>query len=223
MAARWRSGGSPGETTQVPFVELPPVGEAYPHYATREQIVRLLNAEMPEHIWAYFLVRLCTACRGDAARDLQHFQIDVDAGLVHRNPAGRRQTKKYRPTVPLLPALAAYLKIAKPEAHVVHWHGRHIKSIKTTWRKLRKRAQLPVWFVPKTLRHTLATWLRQRGVPAWDVSGLLGHHAGGTTDTYAKFDPTYMGPVRLGLEQIINDLADDVPRLRMLVNQQFLS
>lgn len=41
-----------GEITQVPFVELPPIGEAYPHYATRDQIVRLLNAEMPEHIWA---------------------------------------------------------------------------------------------------------------------------------------------------------------------------
>ncbi|MGH8037154.1 MAG: tyrosine-type recombinase/integrase [Stenotrophomonas sp.] len=206
-----------GEITQVPFVELPPIGEAYPHYATRDQIVRLLNAEMPEHIWAYFLVRLCTACRGDAARDLQRFQIDTEAGLVHLNPAGRRQTKKYRPTVPLLPALAAHLKTAKPEAHLVHWHGAHIKSIKTTWRKLRKRALLPAWFVPKTVRHTLATWLRQRGVPAWDVSGLLGHHAGGTTDTYAKFDPTYMGPVRQALNEIIEDLGKDVPRLRALL------
>lgn len=132
-----------GEITQVPFVEMPPVGEAYPHYATRNQIVRLLNADMPDHIWAYFLVRLCTACRGDAARDLQRFQIDVDAGLVQLNPAGRRQTKKYRPTVPMLPPLAAYLKTAKPEAYLVHWHGAPIKSIKTTWRKLRKRALLP--------------------------------------------------------------------------------
>lgn len=207
-----------GEITQVPFVDLPPIGEAYPHYATRNQIVRLLNAEMPEHIWAYFLVRLCTACRGDAARDLQRFQVDVDAGLVHLNPPGRRQTKKYRPTVPLLPALAAYLAVTNPQAHVVNWHGRHIKSIKTTWRKLRERALLPGWFVPKTLRHTLATWLRQRGVPAWDVSGLLGHHAGGTTDTYAKFDPAYLGDVRAALIAIIDDLAKDVPRLKALVD-----
>ncbi len=209
-----------GEITQVPFVELPPVGEPYPHYATRDQIVRLLNAEMPEHIWAYFLIRLCTACRGDAARDLQLAQVDTAAGLVHLNPAGRRQTKKYRPTVPLLPLLSNYLELAKPEAYVVHWHGRHIKSIKTTWRKLRKRALLPTWFVPKTLRHTLATWLRQRGVPAWDVSGLLGHHAGGTTDAYAKFDPAYMGAVRSNLNEIVMDLAEDVPRLRSIVSQQ---
>lgn len=71
--------------------------------------------------------------------------------------------------------------------------------------------------MPKTVRHTLATWLRQRGVPAWAVSGLLGHHAGGTTDTYAKFDPAYMGPVREALTAIIEDLASDVPRLGELL------
>lgn len=206
-----------GEITQVPFVELPRMGEAYPHYATREQIVRLLNTEMPDHIWAYFLVRLCTACRGDAARDLQVFQIDRAAGLVRLNPPGRRQTKKYRPTVPLLPALAAYVDQMKPAAHLVHWHGNKVASIKTSWRKIRVRAKLPTWFVPKTVRHTLATWLRQRGVPAWEVSGLLGHHAAGTTDVYAKFDPKYLGEVRAAMVAIVEDLARDVPKLRDLL------
>ncbi|HHW4678193.1 MAG TPA: site-specific integrase [Xylella sp.] len=160
-----------GEITQVPFVELPRIGEPYPHYASREQIVGLLNTNMPEHIWAYFLIRLCTACRGDAAHDLQRFQIHTDTKLVQLNPAGCQQTKKFRPTVPLMHALAAYMNTVKPASHLVHWHGKPIKSIKTTWRKLRKRAGLPQWFVPKTIRHTLATWLRQRSVPAWDVSG----------------------------------------------------
>nr|WP_267122958.1 tyrosine-type recombinase/integrase [Xanthomonas sacchari] len=205
-----------GEISQVPFVELPPIGDAYPHYASREQIVRLLNTPMADHIWAYFLVRLCTGCRGDAALDLQVFQIDRGAGLVRLNPPGRQQTKKYRPVVPLLPALASYLDQAKPSAYVVHWHQRPVASIKTTWRKLRRAALLPAWFVPKTIRHTVATWLRQRGVPAWEVSGLLGHHAGGTTDAYAKFDPTYLGEARKALQAIVEDLARDVPRLRAL-------
>ena len=206
-----------GEIAQVPFVELPKGGEAYPHYASREQIVRLLSTDMPEHIWAYFLVRLCTACRGDAARDLQVFQIDRSARLVRLNPPGRAQTKKYRPTVPLLPALAAYVDQMKPASYVVNWHGRRVASIKTSWRKIRVRAALPVWFVPKTMRHTLATWLRQRGVPAWEVSGLLGHHAAGTTDVYAKFDPKYLGEARAALAAIVEDLARDVPKLRDLL------
>ena len=206
-----------GEIAQVPFVDLPPIGEAYPHYGTREQVVRLLNADMADHIWAYLLVRLCTGCRGDAALDLQVFQIDRTASLIRLNPAGRRQTKKFRPTVPLLPALAAHLDLAKPAGYVVHWHGRKIGSIKTTWRKLRVAAALPAWWIPKTLRHTVATWLRQRGVPAWEVSGLLGHHAGGTTDAYAKFDPTYLGEARKALTAIVEDLARDVPRLQALL------
>jgi len=206
-----------GEIEQVPFVELPPIGEAYPHYASREQVVRLLNTRMPEHLWALLLVRLCTGCRGDAAQDLQLFQIDRRANLVRLNPPGRQQTKKYRPVVPLLPALSAYIDQAKPSAYVVHWHGRRVASIKTTWRKVRKAALLPPWFVPKTIRHTVATWLRQRSVPAWEVSGLLGHHAGGTTDAYAKFDPAYLGEARKALQQIVEDLARDVPRLAELV------
>jgi len=67
------------------------------------------------------------------------------------------------------------------------------------------------------VRHTLATWLRQRGVPAWEISGLLGHHAGGTTDTYAKFDLGYIGPACAALTEIIEDVGEDVPRMRALL------
>lgn len=205
-----------GEITQVPFVQLPTGGEAYPHYATVDQMVIWLNTPMPEHVWAYTLVRLCTACRGDAALDLQPFQIDVDARLVRLNPAGRRQTKKYRAIVPLQPLLAHYVAQADPAAHLVNWHGRRVGSIKTTWRKLRVAARLPAWWVPKVIRHSIATWLRQRGVPAWEVSGLLGHHAGGTTDGYAKFDPAYLGDARRVLGEILDDLTARVPRLQAL-------
>lgn len=119
--------------------------------------------------------------------------------------------------MPLLPALAVYLDDAKPSAYVVvHWHGRKVAPIKTTWRKLRAAAALPAWFIPKTVRHTIATWLRQRGVPAGDA-GLLGHHTGGTTDTYTRFDPAYMGTVRCALDEIFKALAKDVPRLRVLL------
>lgn len=206
-----------GEITQVPFIQLPPVGEAFPHYATVDQMAQWLNTPMPEHVWAYCLIRLCTGCRGDAAQDLQAFQIDTASNLVRLNPAGRRQTKKYRPIVPLQPALATYVAQAKPEAYLVHWHGRRVGSMKTTWRKLRVAAKLPAWWIPKVLRHSVATWLRQRGVPAWEVSGLLGHHAGGTTDTYAKFDPAYLGEARRVLGEIIEELAGKVPRLRVLL------
>lgn len=127
------------------------------------------------------------------------------------NPPGRRQTKKYRATVPLVPMLERHLAgIAEP--FFVHWQGRQVASIKTTWRKVVRAAGLPA-FPPKVLRHTVATELRRRGVPAWEVSGLLGHRTAGTTEIYAKFDPDYLGRAREALEAFLGDLARDVPWL----------
>src|SRR3546814_2206232 len=48
---------------------------------------------------------------------------------------------------------------------------------------------LPDNIVPKTIRHTVATQLRTRGVPQEQISTLLGHaYANRTTGVYAKYD-----------------------------------
>lgn len=38
---------------------------------------------------------------------------------------------------------------------------------------------------------------------------------GGTTETYAKFDPAYLGKARKALDAWMADLAKDVPRLKV--------
>ena len=203
-----------GELQTAPFIELPPDGEAFPHRASRAQLVALLNAEMPAHVWTYVLIRLNTGCRGDAALDLQPFQIDWTDNMVRLNPAGRRQTKKFRPIVPLTRTLSAHLKPLKDVEFYAGWNGHRTQSIKTTWGKIRTRAKLPAWFAPKVLRHTVASELRRRGVPKWDVSGLLGHGGDGgaaITGDYAKFDGA---KVRKALDAWMTDLAKDVPALR---------
>lgn len=201
------------EVTSAPFVELPPEGEAYEHAATRAQLVTFLNAPMPEHLWAYTLIRLNTCCRGDAAKDLQPFQVDFEQKKIRLNPAGRRQTKKRRPVVPLTRTLEALLKPMEGVEFYSGWHGKRNASNKTTWRKVRVKAGLPAWFVPKVLRHTVSTELRRRGVRGWDVSGLMGHVKGegaATTQDYAKFDGD---KVRKALDAWMLDLSKDVPKL----------
>ncbi|MBK7011934.1 MAG: tyrosine-type recombinase/integrase [Xanthomonadales bacterium] len=187
------------EIVQAPFVPLPALSEAYPHFATSLQLAALLNAIPPDsHLWTYCMIRLNTGCRGDAALDLQPFQIDRAASLIRLNPPGRKQTKKHRPVVPLTSTLRKVLDGVTGASYFVNWHGRRIISIRKTWNKLRDDARLPQWFSPKILRHTLATELRKRGVPGWEVSGQLGHCSGEshrTTEIYAKFDPQYrQGP-----------------------------
>ncbi len=205
------------EVRQIPFIELPPEGDPYPHSATRSQLVTLLNTEMPQHVWRYILIRLNTGCRGDAALQLGPPQIDWHGAAVRLNPAGRRQTKKRRPVVPLTQTLAALLRPLEGLGHYAGWNGRRTLSIKTTWRKIRRRAGLPIWFAPKVLRHTVASELRRRGIPKWDVSGLLGHEDGdgaAITGDYAKFDGA---KVSKALDAWMADLARDVPALRGVI------
>ena len=61
--------------------------------------------------------------------------------------------------------------------------------------------------IPKTIRHTIATELRRRGVPAEQISGLLGHVAmNRTTEVYAKYDPAYLGKAKAVLTTIFEEV-----------------
>ena len=61
---------------------------------------------------------------------------------------------------------------------------------------------------PYDLRHTMATELRKRGVPPWEVSGMLGHRSGGynTTEIYAKYDPDFMGKAVTAIDSYFVEL-----------------
>lgn len=209
------------EITHVPYVVLPPEGEPYEHWATNDQIAVFLNAVPPDsHLWTYCLIRLNTGCRGDAARELTPRQVDFATNVLRLNPPGRKQTKKRRPVVPLTNTLRnALAGNDLPEVPYVNWHGNKINSIRRAWRETRAQTNLPSWFIPKVLRHTVATELRRRGVPGWEVSGLLGHTKGEsaeTTSRYAKFAPDFMAASRNALDSWMVELAAQVPRLEPL-------
>lgn len=167
-----------------------PVRLTIPHLAA-------LADASPPHLLRFLVASLCTMARPGAVLELEMAQVDDAAGLVFLNPPGRRQTKKRRPTVPLadpLACLVAYTRLMAPGArHVVTYGGEAVGSIKTAWRLTRARAGLPEAATPYAIRHTMATEMRARGVPAWEVAGWLGHKMLETTETYAVFAPGYLG------------------------------
>ncbi|MBM3504074.1 MAG: hypothetical protein FJX65_09385 [Alphaproteobacteria bacterium] len=61
---------------------------------------------------------------------------------------------------------------------------------------------------PYDLRHTMAVEMRRQGVPAWEVSGMLGHRSSGygTTEIYAKHDPGYMGKAVAAIDSYFVEL-----------------
>lgn len=190
-----------GEIDSVPYV-LP--GEDSP---ARERLLTLdesaalwLATELP-HERMMLAILYGTLARPEAALDLRREFVDFGRGLLTQNPPGRRQTKKYRPVVPVAGFLRPWLEAA-PDGPLVAWRGKPIKSFKTAWRALRKRAWLGKDVVPKTIRHTMATELRAAGVLEAEIAGFLGHRAfGGKTEVYAKYRPDYLGDATQAIDR----------------------
>lgn len=147
------------------------------------------------HMRTFLLILMGTVCRPDAARDLEPSkQCDFTHGLIDLNPPGRKQTKKYRPVVPMAPFLRKELKKVK-EGPAVAFHGLKIATnMKTGWRAMRDGAKLDKRVTPYSIRHTVSRWLSSKRVPRDQIGIMLGHRPLNTKRTdliYAPFEPGY--------------------------------
>lgn len=205
-----------GELSYAPHVIHVSAPAEYGHIASDEQMAKLLNAVEKPHLWLYCMIRLGTGCRDDAARDLSPGQVDFANGIIALNPPGRAQTKKRRPTLKLAPTLHQALVEAEVDDVYVSLHGKRQAGIRRVWDATRDRAKLPAHFIPKIIRHTMATHLRASGVPEWEAQGWLGHRSGGTSERYAKFRPEYMQACSDATEAYFYRLAKLVPKIAAL-------
>lgn len=202
------------EIAHAPYIRVLAAGQR-DRILSIEQVAALFNADPPEHIWMFLLLLVGTLARPTALLELRPHQIDFDNRLIRLNPPGREQTKKRRPTVPLVDTLLPWLMAADKRAFVVQPYKRQmrpIRSVKTTWRKLRKRAGLPGDVVPTSIRHAVATELRRRGVPRWEIEGFLGHSSDSTSEIYAKYAPDYLGTAAAAIDAYFAELEPLVKR-----------
>jgi integrase len=196
------------EITSAPFIMDVEKGAPRERRLSLEENAALLDAAATvPHLLTFSMIALNTMARPKAILDLSPFQVDLIHRLIDFNPAGRRQTKKYRPVVPITRALLPFVAGMHAD-RIVNWHGKPIDSVKKGFQTIVKRAGLSPDVTPYTLRHTMATELRKRGVPAWEVAGFLGHKAGSyrTTEIYAKFDPSYLGEAARAIDDYFDEL-----------------
>jgi hypothetical protein len=64
-----------------------------------EEIAALFDAATQHHVFMFLLLACCTLARPEAILELTTLQRDREAGTIDLNPAGRRQTKKFRPLI----------------------------------------------------------------------------------------------------------------------------
>ena len=183
--------------------------------ASLEQIAAMVKyAAQPalrrEGLLRFLVASICTLARLNAIFDMsvakERCQYDEKDGFFNLNPLGRRQTKKYRPTVPILPGLKNLLETANDEGWVVHYYGRRVQDVRSSWRQMIKDLGYEggrEWGA-YVMRRSMSQLLRESGAQPWDVQGLMGHRMAGTTETYtaASLFPTAMTKLEIIIAEI---------------------
>lgn len=187
----------------IPFLVVPD-GPAREHILEVSELARLWDVAKPRHLRMFILLLLGTAARPTAVPELTRERCDLDRGLMDLNPPGRVQTKKRRPVVPMSDFLRPWVRQAAP-GPLVSYRGRTVQKINASWRDAREAAGLDASVVPYTIRHTIATELRARGVPELELAGLLGHAMPSfrTTGRYAKYAPNYLSAARKAMDDLV--------------------
>lgn len=154
----------------------------------------------------FSILMLALASRPEAVKALRGEQIDHRYRLVKLNPDGRRQTKKYRPTLPAPDRLWSSLETWCEADTVVHKDGKPVVVLRKPWAAARTRAGLPAQFTPYALRHMIATELRRRRVPKEQREMWMGHRRASVNDAYGIFDPDYLADARAAVDDFLGEL-----------------
>jgi len=107
---------------------------------------------------------------------------------------GRNQTKKKRVAVRINDPLFEALSLAKEFAlteYVIEYNGKRVLDNKKAFKQVALKCDLP-WVTPHVLRHTGATLLAQKGVPFWEIAGIMGDRLATVEKHYAKHHPEYL-------------------------------
>ena len=175
-ALRWA--WKEGELVSVPFVldvhrDPDLEAERYRELNMKEVALLMGAAAKTPHLLKFCVIGLNTLARPEAILELGPDQVDLNRRLLNLNPPGRKQTKKYRPQVPITDTLLPWLIECNASRYILYRNS-PIANIKGSFGKAAAEAGLQR-VTPYCLRHTMATELRARSVPEWEVMEMLGH------------------------------------------------
>lgn len=178
----------------APALYVPPGSPPRDRYLTRDELTKLLSHIETHHVRLFVILAVTTGARMSAILDAQWVQVDLVRGTINYKPAGRHETNKRRPTVPLNSRALAALKEAQAGArtdYVIEWNSQPVASVKKAIREAAKRSGVPC--SPHVFRHTAGVWMAEANVPMHKIAQYLGHTSTKVTESvYARFSPTFM-------------------------------
>lgn len=178
----------------APTIWRPPADVAKVKHLERDEFERFFAAAHTSYVRLYIQLGLYTGARPTALLELTWDRVDLQRLQIDLNPAGRTQTKKRRPVLPISDGALAVLKDAyerRESRFVIHRAGKPISSLKKAFQAASRRSG--VHATPYTLRHTAAVWAAENGVPMAQLAQFLGHVDSRTTERhYARYSPGHL-------------------------------
>lgn len=183
-------------------VWTPPSSAPRDRYLTREEVDTLLAHVSTPHVRLFIILAIATGARMSAILELRWDQVDFKHGVINFNPAGREQTNKRRPVVPMTDRARQALEESARGAmtdYVIEWDGNPVRSIKKAIRMAAVRSGIAC--SPHVFRHTAGVWMAQADVPMQKIAQFLGHTSTRVTErTYARYSPSFMKDAAAALE-----------------------
>jgi integrase len=177
---------------QAPYIWLPQKGKGRTRVLSYDEARQLLVAARAgdPHMLVFVVLALQTAARHTAILDLTWDRVDWIKGEIAYDEALKpdpmsKSWRKGRAKVPMAPLTRATLELAfsgRQSGHVVEHAGRRLKTVRSGFAAAVARAGLDDGVTPHTLRHTVATWIKERGFQTSDAAKLLGHADSRTTE-----------------------------------------
>lgn len=198
------------QSPNIPSVDKSLRSKARKHVFTTWQLGALVAyADHDKGAQQWLWLMIATAARPDAA--LAFNPADQWHGaIIDLHPVGAPQTDKRNPVVPVIEPLRPILE---------GWAMGKVRSRKTFWRTARAKLGIPATHVPKTIRHTVASHLRNADVPGEQISLLLGHKdrtdtLEPTSEIYAHGDPLKMGKAIRALTTLFRSVEREAAKWR---------
>lgn len=214
LAAALRFGGVEPAFVPIPTVE---VNRSPQYRADVPTLARMFRYAMEpkkkrDNLLRFLRAAVATWARPDAIYDINtnaaRHQWHSAARVLSLNPVGRRQTKKYRATIPVARQFAAHLDQTK---------GPYIPvdNVRSAWDAMQIELKLPAdgESGQKLIRRSVSHEARKRlGEEHW-VQGqiMLGHHKHSVSDLYALFDTANLGRALAVTEAIIEEIETLAP------------
>lgn len=215
----------------VPFIpDVPEAQKAPPRdrVLSFPEIARLMEKCLQpdrEHGLRFMVLELGTAGRPEAVLELHDHNVDLENNLIDPNQPGRRHLRKRRTIVPIAKHVRPWVEgvkgklivyrapitnpktLAKLAPDAPRYLERPVKSIRTLWDAICAECDI-TGATPKTLRHTMLTWLARRGIPKEQRQQLAGHVPQDTTSkNYEHLTPDYLAEAIEGIDAFFDELS----------------